>query len=31
LATGIDGTKEDSFSYPAPEVEPYSKIYFLQL
>ncbi|WWC85204.1 uncharacterized protein L201_000063 [Kwoniella dendrophila CBS 6074] len=30
VATGIDGTKVDSFSFVAPDVSPYSKIYFLQ-
>lgn len=31
VATGIDGTSATSFSFPAPDVNPYSKIYFLQL
>ncbi|WWC69740.1 uncharacterized protein I206_103683 [Kwoniella pini CBS 10737] len=30
VATGIDGTKVDSYSFDAPDVSPYSKIYFLQ-
>ncbi|OXB39317.1 hypothetical protein LQV05_004404 [Cryptococcus neoformans] len=30
VATGIDGTSATSFSFPAPDVNPYSKIYFLQ-
>lgn len=31
VATGIDGTSATSFSFVAPDVSPYSKIYFLQL
>lgn len=31
VATGIDGTSSTSFSFVAPDVSPYSKIYFLQL
>ena len=31
LATGVDGTTTTTFSTPAPDVEPNSKIYFLQL
>ena len=30
LATGVDGTKTTTFSCPAPDVSPYSAIYFLQ-
>ncbi|KAL1412177.1 hypothetical protein Q8F55_003187 [Vanrija albida] len=30
VVTGLDGTKETTFSFVAPEVEPYSKVYFLQ-
>ncbi|KAL0240179.1 hypothetical protein I308_106727 [Cryptococcus tetragattii IND107] len=30
VATGIDGTSATSFSFVAPDVSPYSKIYFLQ-
>ncbi|KGB80342.1 hypothetical protein CNBG_6180 [Cryptococcus deuterogattii R265] len=30
VATGIDGTSSTSFSFVAPDVSPYSKIYFLQ-
>lgn len=30
LGQGIDGTSTTSFSAPAPDVSPYSKIYFLQ-
>lgn len=31
IATGVDGTSLDSYSFNAPNVSPYSKIYFLQL
>ncbi|WRT66854.1 uncharacterized protein IL334_003817 [Kwoniella shivajii] len=30
IATGIDGTSTTSYSFDAPDVSPYSKIYFLQ-
>ncbi|WVQ77939.1 hypothetical protein IAT38_000019 [Cryptococcus sp. DSM 104549] len=30
VATGIDGTSTSSYSFAAPDVSPYSKIYFLQ-
>lgn len=30
VATGIDGTTATAFSFAAPEVDPYSAIYFLQ-
>ncbi|WVW83457.1 hypothetical protein I302_105478 [Kwoniella bestiolae CBS 10118] len=30
VAEGIDGTKVSSYSFDAPDVSPYSKIYFLQ-
>ncbi|ADV20667.1 Hypothetical protein CGB_B9630C [Cryptococcus gattii WM276] len=30
VGTGIDGTSATSFSFVAPDVSPYSKIYFLQ-
>lgn len=31
VGEGIDGTVETSYSFVAPQVHPYSKIYFLQL
>ncbi|TYJ51631.1 hypothetical protein B9479_007783 [Cryptococcus floricola] len=30
VATGIDGTSASSYTFTAPDVSPYSKIYFLQ-
>ena len=30
VGSGIDGTTTTSYSFVAPDVSPYSKIYFLQ-